>query len=63
MENVTVFLPKSTVEMLHLLAREEGQTIGAVIQEMALDRYMHRVMTAGEHRDAEAAVSVDYRKA
>ena len=44
MEQITLLLSESTVEMLHLLAREGGQTIGTVVQEMALDRYMHRAM-------------------
>jgi hypothetical protein len=44
MEQITLLLSESTVEMLHLLARESGQTIGTVVHEMALDRYMHRAM-------------------
>lgn len=44
MEQITLLLSETTVEMLHLLAREGGQTIGTVVQEMALDRYMHRAM-------------------
>ncbi|TNE63444.1 MAG: hypothetical protein EP336_17650 [Rhodobacteraceae bacterium] len=46
MEKLTLLLPDSTVRMLHLLARETGQPIGAMVQEMALDRYMHRLMEA-----------------
>lgn len=45
MEKLTLLLPETTVEMMHRLARTEGQTIGAIIQEMALDRYMQQMMS------------------
>ncbi|PTQ74963.1 hypothetical protein [Celeribacter persicus] len=48
MEKLTLLLPESTVRMLHLLARETGQSIGAMVQEMALDRYMHRLMESAD---------------
>lgn len=41
MEKLTILLPESTVRMLHLLARERGQTLGKLVQDMALERYMH----------------------
>ncbi len=44
MEKLTLLLPDATVQMLHLLARSEGQTIGRIVQEMALDRYMTQAM-------------------
>lgn len=40
MENITLFLPKTTIELLHLIARRNGETIGAVLQDMAMERYM-----------------------
>ncbi|SFK09872.1 hypothetical protein [Celeribacter neptunius] len=47
MEKLTILLPESTVDMLHLLARDSGQTLGKIIQDMALDRYMQdRVVRA-----------------
>lgn len=51
MERITILLPKSTVEMLHLLSRESGKTIGAVVQEMSLDRYMQRTMDSARLGD------------
>lgn len=44
MEKLTLLLPDATVQMLHLLARSEGQTIGRIVKEMALDRYMTQAM-------------------
>ena len=46
MEKLTLLLPRTTVEMMHLLARTEGRTIGAILQEMALDRYMQQMMSS-----------------
>lgn len=44
MEKMSLLIPQSTVEMLHLLARDSGQTIGTVVHEMALERYMNRAL-------------------
>lgn len=47
MEKISLLLDESTVEMLHLLARDSGKTIGTVVQEMALERYMNHALEAG----------------
>ncbi|SDF64903.1 hypothetical protein SAMN04488117_10635 [Celeribacter baekdonensis] len=59
MEQITLLLSESTVEMLHLLARESGQTIGTVVHEMALDRYMHRAMDGVRFADSAAEYLLD----
>ncbi|ALI55607.1 hypothetical protein [Celeribacter marinus] len=40
MEQITLFLPKNTVELMHIIARQNGDTIGGVLQDMAMERYM-----------------------
>ena len=40
MEHITLCLPSNTVELLHLIARQNGETIGSVMQDMAMERYM-----------------------
>ena len=40
MENITLYLPKTTIELLHLIARRNGETIGSILQDMAMERYM-----------------------
>lgn len=40
MENITICLPTTTIELLHLIARQNGDTIGSVLQDMAMERYM-----------------------
>ncbi|WP_417242262.1 hypothetical protein [Celeribacter sp.] len=40
MEQITLFLPKTTVELMHLIARQKGDTIGGLLQDMAMERYM-----------------------
>lgn len=44
MENITLYLPKNTIELLHLIARRNGETIGSVLQDMAMERYMKDMM-------------------
>ncbi|WP_439103356.1 hypothetical protein [Celeribacter marinus] len=40
MEQITLFLPKNTVELMHIIARQNGDTIGGILQDMAMERYM-----------------------
>ncbi|WP_417250361.1 hypothetical protein [Celeribacter sp.] len=40
MENITLCLPRTTIELLHIIARLKGETIGSVLQDMAMERYM-----------------------
>ncbi|WP_417258381.1 hypothetical protein [Celeribacter sp.] len=40
MEQITLFLPKTTIELMHLIARQNGDTIGGVLQDMTMERYM-----------------------
>lgn len=54
MEKMTIFLPENTIKLLHLLARESGKTVGTVVQEMALDRYMTQAMGAAYAARIEA---------
>ncbi|SLN14787.1 hypothetical protein AQS8620_00243 [Aquimixticola soesokkakensis] len=58
MEKITLYLDESTVQMLHLLARDSGQTIGKIVQEAALDRYMRRAVE-GLHSSAASAPYLD----
>ena len=60
MEKITLLLPSSTVQMLHLLARTGDQTIGAMVQEMALDRYMNQAMQHSHPAKAKAEDSKDF---
>ncbi|NVK44980.1 MAG: hypothetical protein HWE33_01650 [Rhodobacteraceae bacterium] len=57
MEKITLLLPKTTVEMMHLLARTEGRTIGTIVQEMALDRYMQQMMSSQRTSETEVEAS------
>ncbi|NIY79218.1 hypothetical protein HCZ23_07015 [Celeribacter sp. HF31] len=57
MEKLTLLLPKTTVEMMHLLARTEGRTMGAIVQEMALDRYMQQMMSSQRTSETEVEAS------
>ncbi|AJE44756.1 hypothetical protein [Celeribacter indicus] len=56
MEKLTLLLNASTVEMLHLLARDSGKTIGLLVQDMALERYMNCAMS-GTRPSGQAAPS------
>lgn len=40
MEHITLCLPSNTIELLHLIARQNGETIGSIMQDMAMERYM-----------------------
>jgi hypothetical protein len=51
MEKMTILLPANTADMLHLLARETGQNIGAMVHEMALDHYMRLALSGSETDD------------
>lgn len=58
MEKLTVLIPSSTAEMIHLLARESGQNIGEILHEMALERYMRHALNSAEpHNEADADIS------
>jgi hypothetical protein len=44
MENMIIQLPTATAEMLHLLARKGDQTIGSLLQQMALEHYVRHAL-------------------
>ena len=48
MERLSLLLDTSTVEMLHLLARKSDKTIGALVQEMALEKDMSHAVSAAQ---------------
>lgn len=57
MERISLLLDKSTVEMLHLLARRTGKTIGTLVHEMALEKYMNHAVS-GVH-DSDFSIVTD----
>jgi len=62
MEKLSLLLDKSTVEMLHLLARKSGKTIGTMVQEMALERYMNHALGTSDTSEAPLETAIGQKR-